>query len=50
MTVTQLKREMTVTEYFGWLAYYAEKDRRQEADSGNILAMSPEDIMGKFNG
>lgn len=25
MTVTRLKREMTMSEYFGWVAFYSEK-------------------------
>lgn len=29
MTVTRMKREMTLTEYFGWVAFYGERDNRQ---------------------
>jgi hypothetical protein len=50
MTVTQLKREMTFNEYKGWIAFYAERDRQKEVQNGNLLAMNPEDILGKFNG
>lgn len=50
MTVTRLKQEMSSSEYYGWIAYFNEKNRRQDAESGNLLAMNPEDIMGKLNG
>lgn len=26
MTVTRMAREMTMSEYFGWLAFYAERE------------------------
>ncbi len=48
MTVTRLKQEMAWSEYNGWLAYFAEKDRKQEAASGNLMAMDPDEIMRKF--
>ena len=48
MTVTRLKEEMTFSEYQGWIAYYAEKDRQKEAESGNIMAMNPDDMVKGF--
>ena len=50
MTVTRLKEEMTWVEYLGWVEFYKERDRKQDADSGNLLAMDPDDIMRKFGG
>ena len=29
MTVTRLKREMTMSEYFGWVAFYGEREQRE---------------------
>ena len=48
MTVTKLKEEMTWGEYQGWIAYYEEKDRKQEAESGNLMAMETDDILQRF--
>jgi len=50
MTVTRLKEEMTWVEYLGWVEFYKERDRKQDADGGNLLAMNPDDIMRKFGG
>ena len=50
MTVTKMKSEMSATEYFDWILFYKERERKQDANSGNLLAMNPEDILGKFNG
>jgi hypothetical protein len=48
MTVTKLKGEMSATEYFGWIEFYNEKKRKEEAASGNILAMNPDDLVKGF--
>jgi hypothetical protein len=32
----------------GWIAYYEEKERRQEVKDGNIMAMNPEELAGAF--
>jgi len=48
MTVTRLKEEMTWVEYLGWVEFYKERDRQKDADSGNLLAMDPDDIMKRF--
>jgi len=49
MTVGQLKREMTWVEYQNWIAFYAEKRRREEVASGNLMAMDSDDqILGAF--
>ncbi len=48
MTVTRLKEEMTASEYLKWLAFYAQRQRQQEADNGNLLAMNPEDLVKRF--
>ena len=48
MTVTKLKGEMSATEYFGWIEFYNEKKRKEEAAKGNILAMNPDDLVKGF--
>ena len=49
MTVGQLKENMTWVEYQGWIAFYAEKKRRQEVADGNLMAMDSDDqILGAF--
>lgn len=29
MTVTRMLREMTMSEYFGWMAFYGERERQE---------------------
>ncbi len=49
MTVGQLKENMTWNEYQGWIAFYADKQRRQEVEKGNLMAMDSDDqILGAF--
>lgn len=28
MTVTRMQREMTLAEFYGWIAFYGERDRK----------------------
>lgn len=30
MTVTRMKREMSLSEFFGWVAFYRERDEREK--------------------
>jgi hypothetical protein len=41
---------MPTSEYFGWIKFYQEKSRQQEADSGNLLAMSDDDLIKGLTG
>lgn len=41
---------MPSSEYFGWIKFYQEKSRKQEADNGNLLAMSDEDLIKGLTG
>ena len=50
MTVTKMTSEMTMTEYQGWSMYFAEKERKESASNGNLLAMDTEEILSKFGG
>lgn len=38
MTVTDLKR-YPVDEFNGWLAFYAEKQRRERVEKGDLMAL-----------
>lgn len=31
MTVTRMKREMTLSEYFGWVTFYGERSKGEDA-------------------
>lgn len=31
MTVRRLRQELTLSEYFGWMRYYAERERERNA-------------------
>ena len=42
--------EMPSSEYMGWLEYYKERSRQQEADNGNLMAMSNEDLIKGLTG
>jgi ribulose 1,5-bisphosphate synthetase/thiazole synthase len=33
MTVTRMSRDMTMSEYFGWMAFYGEKAAEAERES-----------------
>jgi hypothetical protein len=48
MTVTDLKERMPVSELMGWIAFYGEKRRKEEASKGNLLAMDEGQIIGAF--
>jgi hypothetical protein len=39
---------MPASEYFGWIAYFEEKERRREAKKGNLMAMSEDEITRAF--
>ena len=41
---------MPASEYHGWLAFFEERQRKQEADSGNLLAMDEDDMVSKLTG
>ena len=41
---------MPSSEYFGWIQFYQEKSRQQDADNGNLLAMSNEDLIKGLTG
>ena len=53
MTVTRMLREMTVAEYFGWVAFYAEKADRESVAAGKPPKLHPKKggdlIMRGFN-
>ena len=40
--------DMPAAEYFGWLAFYEDKERQRQAAEGNLLAMDPEQMIGKL--
>ena len=40
--------EMSASEYFGWVAYFEETRRKQEASSGNLLAMAEGEMIEKL--
>jgi hypothetical protein len=39
---------MSATEYFDWILFYKEQERKREAESGNIMAMNPDDMVKGF--
>lgn len=41
---------MPVSEYMGWIKYYQLRSKQDEADSGNLLAMSNEDLIKGLTG
>jgi hypothetical protein len=41
MTVTRMLREMTMSEYFGWVAFYAEKAERDSSAAGKAPKLRP---------
>ena len=41
MTVTRMKREMSLSEYFGWVAFYGERDDRQNGKPKAAKRPSP---------
>jgi hypothetical protein len=41
MTVTRMLREMTVAEYFGWVAFYSEKAERESLAAGKAPKLRP---------
>jgi hypothetical protein len=47
--VWELER-MPITEYLNWIKYMEEKARSDEADSGNLLAMDDNDMIGAMTG
>lgn len=42
--------QMPMTEYMGWLAYFEERNRRMEADKGNLLAMDEQEMVSRLTG
>jgi hypothetical protein len=42
--------QIPIAEYLGWIAYFEEKDRKQEVKKGNIMAMKPDEIASQFRG
>ncbi len=34
MTVTRMKREMTLSEYYGWVAFYGEREKQEKRSGG----------------
>jgi hypothetical protein len=43
-------KALPLDEYLGWVAFFDEKDRKQEVKKGNIMAMRPEEIARQFGG
>ena len=39
-----------MTEYQGWSMYFAEKERKESADKGNLMAMDTDQLLAKFGG
>ena len=48
MTVTRLETEMGAAEYLGWIAFYSERNRKQEAERGNLMAMDEDEIVARL--
>lgn len=43
-------KQMPASEYSGWIKFYTEKSRQQEADNGNLLAMDNDDLIRGLTG
>lgn len=41
-------RDMPASDYFGWLAFYQHRNREQEKEQGNLLAMDEDEIVSKL--
>lgn len=41
---------MPSSEYFGWIKFYNLKAKQEDADNGNILAMSNDDLIKGLTG
>jgi hypothetical protein len=51
LMVSDIYKRMTWTELQRWFLYYEEVNRKQEAKSGNLMAMDdPSQIMSAFGG
>jgi hypothetical protein len=45
MTVTRLKKEMPMSEYYGWMKYHGERQRQDKAADGDLLSMDEDDMI-----
>jgi len=43
MTVTRMMREMTLSEYFGWVAFFAERAEEQKQKPRKMPTKPPKD-------
>ena len=43
--VYELKKNMPASEYVGWMMFYKERARKEDAKNGNLLAMDPDDMV-----
>lgn len=41
---------MPVSEYMGWLAFFEDRNRRMEAEKGNLLAMDSDEMVRNLTG
>jgi hypothetical protein len=48
MTVVELTNTIGMDEFSGWMAFYAEKVRLQQVESGNLAVADDETILKGF--